>query len=317
MLDVRRLRVLAEVAERGSFSAAAGALRLTQSAVSQHVAALEREVGLALVERGTRPVELTEAGHALTRHASGIFARLEGAEQELGEIAGRRAGRLRLGSIPTALATFVPAAFRQFRRRHGEVTLTVVDDPLQRLVPRLESELDLALIYEHPALPEIAALDLDRTPLLDDTFQVALPSRHRLTRRRRPLALADLAGEEWIGGSPTSAWFRIVTHHCRAAGFIPRSGYAADDNVAVQALVAAGLGIAVIPGLALAHPRPGVEVRSLGADAPVRVIEAVRARDGYRSPPVSAMLECLRSAVRGAPPPHTRPAAAEAQPAGS
>jgi DNA-binding transcriptional LysR family regulator len=298
MLDVRRLRVLSEVAAQGSFSGAAEALRLTQSAVSQHVAALEREVGLPLVERGMRPVELTEAGHALTRHAAGIFARLDGAEQELGEIARRRSGRLRLGSVPTALATFVPAAFRRFRRRHGDVTLTVVDDPLQRLIPRLEAfELDLALIYEHPALPEVAQLDLDRTPLLDDAYQVALPPRHRLSRRRRPLALADLAGETWIGGSPTSAWFRIVTDHCRAAGFTPRSSYAADDSVAVQALVAAGLGVAVIPGLALAHPRPGVEVRSLGADAPVRHIEAVRPRDGHRSPAVSAMLECLRDAA--------------------
>jgi DNA-binding transcriptional LysR family regulator len=298
MIDVRRLRVLSEVAARGSFSAAAVALRLTQSAVSQHVAALEREVGLPLVERGTRPVELTEAGHALTRHAGGIFARLDGAEQELAEIAGRRAGRLRLGSVPTALAAFVPAAFRAFRRRHGDVTLTVVDDALQRLLPRLETELDLALIYEHPALPEVARLDLERTPLAADAFQVALPARHRLGRRRRPLALTDLAGETWIGGSPTSAWFRIVIHHCRAAGFTPRSTYATDDSDAVQALVAAGLGIAVVPGLALARPRPGVDVRSLGADAPVRHIEAVRPRDGYRSPAVSAMLECLQAAAR-------------------
>jgi DNA-binding transcriptional LysR family regulator len=242
-------------------------------------------------------VGLTEAGHALTRHASGIFARLDGAEQELAEIAGRRAGRLRLGSVPTALATFVPAAFRSFRRRHGDVTLTVVDDPLQRLLPRLESELDLALIYEHPALPEIARLDLDRTPLADDAYQVALPARHRLSRRRRPLELAELAGETWIGGSPTSAWFRVVTHHCRAAGFTPRSSYATDDSVAVQALVAAGLGISVVPGLALTHPRPGVAVRSLGADAPVRHIEAVRPRDSSRSPAVTAMLECLQAAA--------------------
>jgi DNA-binding transcriptional LysR family regulator len=298
MIDVRRLRVLSEVAARGSFSAAAEALVLTQSAVSQHVAALERELGLPLVERGMRPVELTEAGHALIRHATGIFARIDGAEQELEEIAGRRHGRLRLGSVPTALATFVPAAFRRFRRAHGDVTLTVVDDPLQRLLPRLEaSELDLALIYEHPGLPEVAALDLDRTPLLDDPYQAVLPERHRLARRRRALALADLAEEPWIGGSATSAWYRIVTHHCRAAGFTPRSNYATDDNVAVQALVAAGLGVAVIPGLALVHPRPGVVVRPLVSDAPVRHLEAVRPRDGYRSRAVSAMLESLGAAA--------------------
>src|ERR671935_2502243 len=137
MIDVRRLHVLSAVAAHRSFSGAAAALRLSQSAVSQHVAALEREVGLPLVERGTRPVELTEAGHALVRHATGIFARLDDAEQELGEIAGRRRGRLRFGSFPTALATFVPQAFARFRRRHAEVTLAVVDDHLQRLLPRL------------------------------------------------------------------------------------------------------------------------------------------------------------------------------------
>ena len=118
MLDVRRLRVLTAVAAEGSFSAAGHALTLTQSAVSQHIAALEREVGQTLLVRGTRPLELTEAGHALVRHATGIFARLDGAEQELDEIAGRRDGRLRFGAFPTALATIVPPAFAHFRRHH-------------------------------------------------------------------------------------------------------------------------------------------------------------------------------------------------------
>jgi DNA-binding transcriptional LysR family regulator len=297
MLDVRRLRVLSEVAARGSFSAAAEALTLTQSAVSQHVAALEREVGLRLVERGTRPVELTEAGHALTRHATGIFARLDGAEQELGEIAGRREGRLRFGSFPTALATFVPPAFAQFRRTHAEVTLTVVDDHLQRLIPRLEAgELDLALIYDHETLPEIAARELERIPLLEDVFRAVLPAGHRLARRRR-LALSDLAGQPWIGGAPTSAWFRIVGHACRLAGFTPRVGFASDDYVAIQALVAAGLGVSLLPGLAVTHPLPSVEVRTLGAGAPVRHISAARPRDAYRGPAVSAMLDSLRAAA--------------------
>jgi DNA-binding transcriptional LysR family regulator len=297
MLDVRRLRVLSEVAARGSFSAAAEALTLTQSAVSQHVAALEREVGLRLVERGTRPVELTEAGHALTRHATGIFARLDGAEQELGEIAGRREGRLRFGSFPTALATFVPPAFAQFRRTHAEVTLTVVDDHLQRLIPRLEAgELDLALIYDHETLPEIAARELERIPLLEDVFRAVLPAGHRLARRRR-LALSDLAGQPWIGGAPTSAWFRIVGHACRLAGFTPRVGFASDDYVAIQALVAAGLGVSVLPGLAVTHPLPSVEVRTLGAGAPVRHISAARPRDAYRGPAVTAMLDSLRAAA--------------------
>jgi len=295
MIDVRRLRVLSEVARRGSFSAAADALSLTQSAVSQHVAALEREVGMTLVERGMRPVELTEAGHALTRHAVGILARLDGAEQELGEIAGRRHGRLRFGSFPTALATLVPPAFARFRRRHPNVTLHVVDDHLQRLLPRLAAgELDLALIYEHAVLPEV---DLQRTVLLEDEFRVILPARHRLSRRRRPLVLTDLADEPWIGGAPNSAWFRITGDACRRAGFTPEVSFASDDYTAVQALVAAGLGVSVVPGLAAAHPLPGLEVRTLASGAPVRRICAARPRDAYHGPAVNAMIESLRQAA--------------------
>jgi DNA-binding transcriptional LysR family regulator len=298
MLDVRRVRVLSEVAARGSFSAAAQALSLTQSAVSQHVAALEREIGLPLVERNTRPVELTEAGHALSRHAVGIFARLDGAEQELGEIAGRRRGRLRFGCFPTALATLVPPAFVRFRRRHADVTLRVVDDHLDRLVPRLEAgELDLALIYDHEALPELAARAFERSPIFDDVFRAVLPAGHPLARRTRALELSDLRDEPWIGGAPTSAWFRIATHACRAAGFEPAAGYASDDHLAVQALVAAGLGVSLIPGLAVAHPLPGVEVRTLRSGAPVRVISAARQPDGYRGPAATAMLESLRVAA--------------------
>ena len=134
---VRGIRALCEVAARGSFSAAADALGLTQSAVSQHVAALERETGLALVERGTRPTELTEAGRVLVRHGTAVTTRLDGAEQELAEIAGRRAGRLRFGSFPTALTTFVPTALARLRREHPAVVLTVVDDHMQGLLPRL------------------------------------------------------------------------------------------------------------------------------------------------------------------------------------
>jgi molybdate transport repressor ModE-like protein len=297
MLDVRRLRVLSEVAARGSFSAAAEALTLTQSAVSQHIAALEREVGLPLVERGTRPVGLTEGGYALTRHAVGIFARLDGAEQELEEIAGRRHGRLRVGSFPTCLATLLPAAFARFRSRHPEVTLTVVDDHLHRLLPRLDAgELDLALIYDHEALPDVGARDLDRSPLLDDEFRVVLPEGHRLARRRA-LALPHLRAEPWIGGAPTSAWYRIARHACAQAGFAPAAAFASDDYMAVQALVAAGLGVSLIPGLAVVHPLPGVVVRELRSGAPVRRISAARPRDGYRGPAVGAMLESLRVAA--------------------
>src|SRR5918911_1772240 len=125
MLDVRRLKVLREVAARGSFSAAADSLSFTQSAVSQHVAALERETGSTLLERGPRGVRLTDAGRALVEHADAILARIDDAEQELAAIAGLRGGRLRIATFQSAGATLVPQAVGEFRRRHPDVDVTV------------------------------------------------------------------------------------------------------------------------------------------------------------------------------------------------
>ncbi len=301
MLDVRRLRVLSHLAAQGSFSAAADTLGMTQSAVSQHIAALEREIGLAVVRRGTRPIELTEAGSALTSHATGILARLESAEQELAELAERRSGRLRFGCFPTALGTLMPAAFARFRRLHPDVRLTVVDDHLHRLIPRLENgELDLAVIYDHEELPDVGAGSFTRSPLLADRFQVVLPAAHRLARRRS-IRLQDLRGESWIGGAPSSGWYRIVRHACQQAGFTPQADFASDDYIAVQALVAAGLGVSVIPGLAVKYPLPGVAARQLASSAPTRRICAAWPIDGYQGPTHSAMIDSLRFAAEDMP----------------
>ena len=298
MLDVRRLRVLSQLSEQGSFSAAADALGMTQSAVSQHIAALEREIGLAVVRRGTRPIELTEAGAALIRHTTGILARLETAEQELAEIADRRRGRLRFGCVPTVLGTLMPAAFARFRRQHPEVRLTVVDDHLHRLVPRLENgELDLAVIYDHEALPDLGAGNFGRVALLADRFQAVLPAAHPFARRP-VLHLQDLRRESWIGGAASSGWYRIVRHSCQQAGFSPRADFASDDYLAVQALVAAGLGVSVIPGLAVKHPLPGVAVRPLASVAPMRRICAAWPADGYQGSTVKAMIDGLKSTAQ-------------------
>jgi DNA-binding transcriptional LysR family regulator len=291
---VRGIRVLCEVGTRGSFSAAADALGLTQSAVSQHVAALEREAGLPLVERGIRPTQLTEAGRVLVGHGTAIAARLDDAEQELGELAGRRSGRLRFGSFPTALTTFVPTALARLRREHPAVVLTVVDDHLQGLLPRLtDGTLDLAVVFEHDILPA-GAPGLRRIPLFDDTYRAVLPAEHRLARRRAAVGLSELAEDVWVGGHTASAWFSIVRHSCRAAGFEPRTSLASDDYRAVQAFVAAGLGVAVIPALAVATTVPGVEVRKLRGDAPVRRISVAHPTDGFLSPAVRAMTDILQ-----------------------
>ena len=309
---VRGIRALCEIGGRGSFSAAADALGLTQSAVSQHIAALEREAGLALVERGTRPTELTEAGRVLVRHGTAIAARLNDAEQELGELAGYRAGRLRFGSFPTALTTFVPTALARLRREHPAVVLTVVDDHLQGLLPRLiDGSLDLAVVFDHEILPASAPA-LRHVPLFDDTYRAVLPAGHRLARRRAAVGLSDLAEEVWVGGHTGSAWFSIVRHSCRAVGYEPRTSLASDDYRAVQAFVAAGLGVAVIPALAVATTVPGVAVRQLRGAAPVRRISVAHQADRLLSPAVRAMTDILRDIARrldvGVTPAGRRPA---------
>ena len=294
---LRGVRVLCAVDAHGSFTAAARELGLTQSAISQHVSTLERHLEVTLVDRGSRPAALTEAGHTLARHGRSLLARLEDAEQELAEVVGRRAGRLRLGSFPTALATFVPPALARFRDQRPGVRLTVLDDHLQALLPRLyDGELDVALVYDDPALPQRPDAELERVVLFDDRFRLVLPERHALAAGQAPLDLSALRHETWIGGMPGSTWFRIVQASCRAAGFEPDVGFSSDDYRGVQAFAAAGLGVAVVPGLAVAAGQvPGTRVRRLRAGGPSRQVLAVRPRDAFPTPASLLMMETLAS----------------------
>lgn len=294
---LRGVRVLCAVDAHGSFTAAAHELGLTQSAVSQHIATLERHLVVSLVDRSSRPAALTEAGHTLARQGRTLLARIEDAEHELGEVIGRQAGRLRLGSFPTALATFVPPALARFRDQRPGVRLTVIDDHLQALLPRLyDGELDIALGYDHPSLADLTGGDLDRVTLFDDPFRVVLPERHRLAAGQTPLDLLALRHETWVGGLPGSGWFRIVRDACRAAGFDPQVGFSSDDYRAVQAFAAAGLGVAVVPGLAVAAGQvAGTRVRRLRSGGPSRRVLAVRPRDAFPSAAALVMMETLAS----------------------
>ncbi len=298
MLDLRRLQVLAEIDRCGSFSAAALALGMSQPAASQHIAALEQAVGLPLVERGTRPVGLTEAGHALVRHTRGVLARLDAAEHELAELAGRRNTRLRLGGFPTALATLIPDVLTEYRRVRPDVNLSVVGDHMQRLLRRLHGgELDLALVYDDPVAPATHPPGFASIPLFDDPFTVVLPPGHPLVRRRT-LTLRDLADETWIGGTPTGTWFHIVRRACHAVGVEPHVRFSTDDYVAVQALVAADLGIAVIPSLAVGPAAHRVHARALPHPAPTRRIAVALPPDGQRHAAAQTMIDIMRGACR-------------------
>ena len=301
MLDVKRLRVLREVAAQGSFSAAADALSYTQSAVSQQIAALEREAGATLVERSARGVRLTDAGDALVEHSEAILARLAAAEDELEAIAGLRGGRMRLASFPTAGAVLVPIAIAAFSRQHPGVELSLVEAEPEDAIPRLKAgDLDVALTFEYDALPAShyadAKQDVESVHLLDDPMYVALSRDHPLARKRR-LRLADLAAEAWIQGDCQGLCGKMHIAACESAGFEPRVGFETDDYNVVQGLVAAGVAISLIPELALTNLRDDIVIRSLGREAPMRRVCATARAEGYRSPATAAMLEVLGDAA--------------------
>src|SRR3954467_5497836 len=293
MLDVRRMRVLREVARRGSFSAAADSLAYTQSAVSQQIAALEREAGTRLVERSARGVRLTDAGRALVEHADAILARLADAEADLEAIAGLRGGRLRLASFPSAGATIMPEAIARFRERHpaGELTLEPAE-PEPSIVKLRSGDADVVLDITAGFRPPRDDA-IERSHLLDDPMYVALPGGHPLARKRN-LKLEELADEQWILGTTGSCPdASIFLRSCQLAGFEPNVTFNSDDYFAIQGFVAAGMGASFPPALALIPVRDDIVVRSLGRRPPVRIIWAAALKDSYASPARQAMIHIL------------------------
>lgn len=293
MLDVRRMRVLREVAQKGSFSGAAESLSFTQSAVSQQIAALEREAGTVLVQRSARGVRLTDAGEAVVRHADAILARLGEAEAELEAIAGLRGGRLRMAAFESAASSIMPPAIAAFSKRHPAVELSMALLEPEDSLPQLRAgELDLIITFE--SRPTDAVVDgIALVHLLDDPMFLVLADDHPLARRRN-LRLADMAGEAWIGGQAGCECNRLILRSCAAAGFDPRIAFETDEYSAVQGLVAAGVGVSLIAELGLINARDDIVVRSLGRETPVRQIHAATLAEGYRSPATQAMVEILR-----------------------
>jgi DNA-binding transcriptional LysR family regulator len=291
MLDVRRMRVLREVAVRGSFSAAAEALSFTQSAISQQIAALERETGTTLVQRNARGVRLTEAGEALVRHAEAILARLGEAEAELEALAGLRGGRLRLASFESAAATLMPLAIAGFRARHPGIELSMVMGEPDDTLPLLKSgELDLVLGFDSRVRDEVDGIA--RAHLIRDPMFLVMPRDHPLAHKRN-VRIADLADDPWIAGNYDCECNRLITRACAVAGFEPRIAFQTDDYTAMQGFVAAGVGVSLIAELGLTSIRDDIVVRALGREAPVREIYAATLAGAHRSPATQAMLDSL------------------------
>jgi DNA-binding transcriptional LysR family regulator len=294
MLDVRRLRVLREVAVQGSFSAAADALAFTQPAVSRQIATLEAEAGTLLVERGARGIRLTPAGELLVETAETVLDKLAAAEHQLEALAGLHGGRLRVGAFPSANATLIPLALSAFDRAHPDVCLSLVEARSPECAALLGSgELDIAVVSDSEG---DLGDELELEPLMDDPMFLAVARDHPLADRDE-VTMADLRDEVWIEGRGN-----IVSHALRAAaaraGFEPRIGFESTQWLGKQGLVAAGVGITLIPTVALAAVHDDIVLRSLGPDAPMRRLSIATSASRYRAPGVEPMKDVLREVAR-------------------
>jgi DNA-binding transcriptional LysR family regulator len=344
MLDVTRLRVLVAVARHGSVTAAARALNYAQPSVSHHLARLEAETGTKLVQRAGRGIRLTDAGRLLAERATEVLGRLDAAENELAVFAGLRAGRLRLAAFPSALSTIVPPAAAILHERHPSVDLRLTEaEPPEALRMLRAGYVDVALVFRHEAadggrpgqrdtgmiasgkpgpprpdgdpVPPAEHDDLREQVLLSEAVHLIMPDTAVLggepplalaVTELWPADLARLSGQRWIGGCDRCR--EHLLNQCALAGFTPRIAYTTDDFVAAQALVTAGLGVTLLPGLALRAARnPGVRTARLRGTR--RCVVAVRYGEPPDPPATEVLLEALRLAAAEVPVP-SRPEAA-------
>lgn len=306
---MRQLTIFRTVARTGSFSAAARQLGYTQPAISQQIKAIERALGTPLIVRSGRQMQLTEAGESLCRHAATILGAMNTAEAEIKAIAGLRAGRVRVAAFPSACSALVPKAISLARRAHPDLRVTLVEAEPPEAVGLLRGgDCEVALVFDYPAVKDAATgrsgdskaadlAELSAHPLFTERMRVLLPPGHRLsgTARTEPLHLTELAKESWIAGCPQCRGHLVDA--CQEAGFHPDIDYATDDHPAVAGLVAEGLGIALVPQLALLGGLPpGVRALEV-APAQERRVLAVTLPDLDAVPAVAAMIQQFGLAV--------------------
>ena len=297
MLDARRLQVLKVVVEAGSITAAAEALGYTPSAVSQTIAALEREAKAALFEKAGRGIRPTQAGLLLAGHAEAVIAQLREAEEALDALRSGQAGRLRLAAFATAGAALVPRALARFQEAHRAVELDLVmAEPDEALALLRSGHIDLAVIAL-PGEPDGDGQSLVYTHLLDDPYRVVLPWSHDVAARR-VIDLEDLADDPWIAtASARCNCLPTVTTACARAGFTPRFAIEADEFATTVGFVAAGLGVAMVPLLALSSVPDSVRICQISDDEPTRFVYAVMRTQTADQSIVGAMQEALRASA--------------------
>ena len=291
MLEVRRLRLLRELAHRGTIAAVAEALAYTPSAVSQQLSALEDEAGVELLERSGRRVTLTPAARALVRHTDSILERLERAEAELAEARHGASGPLRIGTFPTAAQAIVPAALKALGVDCPALEPFVSEiDPAQVADALRVGALDVALIHEYDFVPAAALPGLATEPLFSEAMYLAW-ARGRAARRE---SIADWKDSPWIVATPGTLCHAMTVRACQAAGFEPQVRHRVDEYATVLALVAAGQGVSLVPELATAHLPRGVSLTPMPMSRRTRV--AYR-RGAEAHPAIVAVIRALRRAI--------------------
>jgi DNA-binding transcriptional LysR family regulator len=293
MLDTRRLLVLREVAAHGSVSGAAEALGYTPSAVSQQLAALEREAGRPLIERRGRGIGLTETARLLLPHAHDVLAALERADATLARTASELTGTVRLASFPTATRALLPAPLTALREAHPRLRVALSElEPHESLPALALGRIDVAVAHEYDLVGRDAARDLRRAEMLREP--VLLAEREGAG----PARLADYAERDWIAPPASTSCGELVRRACRAAGFEPRVVAETGDFSVACALAAAGAGVALVPRLGV-QPAPGLGLRELDPPLERRIFVAARA-GSEEHPLIRAVVDALQSAASAA-----------------
>ena len=300
MLDLRRLRLLRELHERGTIAAVADALSFTPSAVSQQLAMLERETGVRLLERAGRGVRLTDAALTLAGHADALLERAALAESDLAAAAATVSGRGRIAGFQSVLQRLAIPAMEALASDAPRLRCELVEAEPEQAIPALAlGDVDLVIGDEWQHQPRRLPPSVERHDLLRDPVNVILPARHPAARRHPgAVPLAELAGEAWASGHPAMGWEEMTRRTCRElGGFEPDIRHRANDATISLALVAGGLAVTLIPDLVVPDRHPGVTARAI-AEAPVHreIFAATRVADAAR-PSTRALLSAVRDAL--------------------
>ncbi|HEY7596786.1 MAG TPA: LysR substrate-binding domain-containing protein [Actinophytocola sp.] len=300
MLDVHRLRLLRELSRQGTIAAAARVCSLTPSAVSQQLAVLEREAGTPLYFRDGRRLVLTEAARVLVEHTEHVLAELERARASVAALTSTVRGVLRLAAFPTAARVLAADAIARCRAAHPDLRVRLSEQETADAVESLRGgRIDVALVYEYSLLPAVREPAVETEPLLTEPLLLALPPG--LAAGAGPLELASLADQPWIAASQDDALHQMLARACAAAGFAPRLDFTSSDYTVIFALVRAGLGVSIVPRLALESMSADVALRPVAELELTRTVSAAVRAGSRRGPQIAAMLTALHDVAAELP----------------